>query len=114
MGGPCVLLNIYRALSKYGERASPAALWLTVIVIACMIGYVFLGAMPGSESPPLSPGSSADWIRGFAISMETTFFPVESAGFQDVWPRLLNVIQRILSPPIIALLVLALRQRVKR
>jgi len=112
--GPRLLLNIYRALSKYGERALPAVLWLIGIVLVCMTAYVSLGAMPGGKPTPLSPWRIADWIRGLTISMETTFFPVQSAGFRDAWPRLLNVIQRILSPPIIALLVLALRQRVKR
>ncbi|WP_263789951.1 pentapeptide repeat-containing protein [Salinibacter sp.] len=112
--GPWLILTAYRALSKYGERALPTVLWLTGIILASMTGYVFLGAIPGGESAPLSPQSPADWIQGLTISMEATFFPVQSAGFRDVWARILNVVQRILSPPIIALLVLALRQRVKR
>lgn len=112
--GPWFLLTTYRALSKYGERALPAFLWLTFITLMSMTGYVFLEAIPGGEAVPLSPGNATDWLQGLAISVETAFFPVRPAGFQGVGARLLNVAQRILSPPLIALLALALRQRVKR
>jgi uncharacterized protein YjbI with pentapeptide repeats len=112
--GPWLLLTAYRALSKYGERALPAFFWLTFVTLVSMTGYVFLEAIPGGETVPLSPENTTDWMQGLAISIETAFFPVRPAGFQSAAPRLLNVAQRILSPPLIALLALALRQRVKR
>lgn len=112
--GPWLLLNAYRALSKYGERALPASLWLVGTILVCTAGYVFQGAIPGGSASALSPGNLSGWARGLVVSAESTFFPVQSADFQNVGPRLLNVFQRVISPPIIALLALALRQRVKR
>ena len=57
--GMKVLLFLYRALSKYGERATPAALWLTGVVLVSLLSYVFLGATPQGSTDLLafsSPG----------------------------------------------------------
>jgi len=112
--GMKVLLFLYRALSKYGERATPAALWLTGVVLVSLLSYVFLGATPQGSTDSLAFSSPAGWGEALQISLNATFFPIEPAGFESFWPNLINIIQRILSPILIALLALALRQRVRR
>jgi hypothetical protein len=58
--------------------------------------------------------SLTDWWRALVLSGEATLFPVRSAGFENDGPRALNLVQQGLSPILLALLALALRQRVKR
>ena len=112
--GMKTLLRVYRSVSIYGERATPAALWLTLLIIVSAVGYLTLGVTPGENAEPLSAGVLADWGRALLLSLESTFFPVQSAGFEVLGVRFLNVFQRIASPILIALLALALRQRVRR
>lgn len=112
--GKISLLTMYRVLSKYGERALPAVLWLVVLILSCCTGYVLMGSSPSGTEEILSISQFSDWGKAFILSIETTFFPVQSAGFDQFGPRLLNVFQRIASPVLLALLALAIRQRVKR
>lgn len=106
--GPWFLLTAYRALSKYGERALPATFWLLGLVPTLALFYFLLGASTCTLCDPVS------YPEALLSSLEVTFYPVRPAGFQDFWPQLLSIIQRVASPIIIALLALALRQRVKR
>jgi uncharacterized protein YjbI with pentapeptide repeats len=103
-----VLLYAYRALSKYGERALPAALWLATLVPAFALLYYALGATTCLSCESLS------YPDAFLSSLEATFYPVRPVGFQDFWPQFSSIVQRVISPVLIALLALALRQRVKR
>jgi hypothetical protein len=102
------LLNIYRALSKYGERALPATFCLAGVVLGCALGYFLLGAAPGDPHEALSG------VQALLFSFEATFFPFRPGNLEDEWARALNLFQRLVSPLLLALLALALRQRVKR
>lgn len=106
--GMRLLLTIYRTLSKYGERALPATFWLIGLVPVFGLFYVLLGA---STCPFCGPVS---YPEAFLASLEATFYPVRPVGFEEFWPQLLSIIQRVVSPILLALLALALRQRVKR
>jgi hypothetical protein len=105
--GPRLLLNTYRALSKYGERALPAFSWLLALVPIFALIYFLLGA----STCPLCEPSYPDALIS---SLEATLYPVRPVGFEDFWPQIFSIVQRIISPILIALLALALRQRVKR
>ena len=106
--GVYMLLSIYRALSKYGERALPAFAWLVVVVAGCGIGYSNLGVVVGDSGEALSG------VQALLFSFEATFFPFSPLELEDPTARALNLLQRLLSPLLLALLGLALRQRVKR
>jgi uncharacterized protein YjbI with pentapeptide repeats len=117
--GPWLLLCAYRVLSRYGERALPAALGLLVLVIVFATGYLATNATipPEAAAGPVrlsSFSSLQDWGEALVISAEATLFPVRSAGFDAIAPRALNLAQRVVSPVFLALLALAIRQRVKR
>lgn len=110
--GQWVLLSLYRGLSKYGERALPAIVWLVALVLGCAAGYLAMGGV--TESVCLTSWSIQDFSQALLLSGEATLFPVQSAGFQKLGPRTLNLLQRTVSPVVIALVALAIRQRVKR
>ena len=110
--GQWALLGVYRAFSKYGERALPAAIWLAGLLLVCAVGYLSMGGM--TDSVRLTSWRLQDWVGALVLSVEATLFPVQSAGFHDIGPRALNLLQRVISPILIALFALALRQRVKR
>jgi len=107
-GSMYLLLSIYRALSKYGERALPATFWLLGVVVTCAAGYFLLGAS-FSE-----PHNTVSGVQAFLLSLEATFFPFGPGNISGEPARALNLFQRLVSPPLLALLALALRQRVKR
>ncbi|WP_103021005.1 pentapeptide repeat-containing protein [Salinibacter altiplanensis] len=110
--GAQFLLTVYRALSKYGERALPAAFWLVALVLVCALGYLSMGGV--TDSVWLTSWTLGNWWDALVLSGEATLFPVRAAGFHQIGPRALNLVQRAISPVLIALLALALRQRVKR
>lgn len=109
--GSWSLLTAYRYLSTYGERPLPASIWIVVLIVGCALGYVLMDASTGQTALTSIP---ADWGEALVVSGEATLFPVRAAGFEEIGPRVLNLVQRALSPILIALLALALRQRVKR
>ncbi|MCS3860573.1 uncharacterized protein YjbI with pentapeptide repeats [Salinibacter ruber] len=100
------LLYAYRALSKYGERALPPALWL--------VGLIFLFALFYQGATTCPTCEPLVYSEAIIPSLEASFYPVRSVGFQEYWPQFFSIVQRIISPILIALLALALRQRVKR
>jgi hypothetical protein len=67
-----------------------------------------LGAAPGDPHEALSG------VQALLFSFEATFFPFRPGNLEDEWARALNLFQRLVSPLLLALLALALRQRVKR
>lgn len=102
------LLYTYRALSKYGERALPAVFWLVAAVLSFALLYHLSGATT------LATTGEVTYSGALIYSLEATLYPVESVGFLGFWPQFFSIVQRVVSPVLIALLALALRQRVKR
>jgi hypothetical protein len=78
------------------------------LIPAFALLYFALGA---TTCIPCEPVSYPD---GLLSSLESTFYPVQSVGFIGFWPQFFSIVQRVISPILIALLALALRQRVKR
>jgi hypothetical protein len=104
--GPWLLLTMYGALSKYGERALPAFGWLGVLVILYAFGY--LGLSPQTGEAALSLGQSLKY------SFQSTILLAKPGGIEEGWMWWLNAFQRLTSSPLLALFALALRQQVKR
>jgi hypothetical protein len=107
-GGMYVLLTIYRWISKYGERALPAFFWLAAVIAICAAGYYLLGISLGN------PDGTLSGVQALLFSFEATFFPFRPGNLDNGLARTLNLLQRLVSPLLLALLALALRQRVKR
>jgi uncharacterized protein YjbI with pentapeptide repeats len=94
------LLYAYRALSKYGERALPAGAWLLFVIFACAGGYAYFGP--------------EEYLTALRHSFQASFFPVSPIEIKGSGVEWVNLFQRVVSPLILFLLALALRQRVKR
>lgn len=107
--GVWVLLNLYRTLSKYGERATPAFMWLVGFILVSAVGYYFL-----LDVPPYDPHGTITLLGALRLSLSATFFPLRPLGLHDNVVWMLNLFQRLFSPLLLALLALAIRQRVKR
>lgn len=108
------LLRLYKNVSKYGERALPALGWLAGLVLVSTAVYIVTGVETAVGNDPLSPGSLSDWWAGFLLSTKITVLFGTTTSFSDLGAESMRVLQAIFSPPLLALLALALRQRVKR
>lgn len=113
------LLYAYRTFSKYGERAIPAATSLLMVVLGCAMLYSLLDATLVEEATGhtfgiADPGGPLTFSESLRVSLEASFYPVRPIGFEGLGTYIVSVVQRLLSPVLIALLALALRQRVKR
>ena len=100
--GTRALLHMYRISSMYGERPARAALWLAGLLLAFAVGYVGLSDLPAGAGHAL------------ALSVESTFFPFQPVGFEELSARFLHQAQRVLGPILVVLLALSIRQRVRR
>lgn len=112
--GMWALLTVYRAVSKYGERAFPALLWLLSLVLISSFGYLLTGVEPGAGEGPLTPNRLSDWWAAFLLSVEISVLFGSTASFSNLAAETIRILQAIISPPLLALLALALRQQVKR
>lgn len=107
--GMSLLLFIYRALSKYGERATPAFLCLFGLILVSATGYYSL-----MDVLPNNPHSTMTPLGALRLSLEATFFPLRPLGLNDGVVWMINLLQRLFAPLLLGLLALAIRQRVKR
>ena len=112
--GPWGLLTIYRALSKYGERALPAFLWLLSVVLGCALLYLLVGIPPVGTETPLSISRGTDWVRALLYSTRVSMLAEGTEGIKHLGAQATQVLQSILSPVLVALFALALRQQLKR
>ncbi len=94
------LLTLYKALGGYGERVGPPLGACLALLAICAILYV------GFELPLFDAALH---------SLQVSFLqrPDVPATFGK-WGHFVQTLQSILSPVLLALLALAIRQRVKR
>lgn len=111
--GHKVLLWLYKAVSGYGERIWPAVAWLCGVVLGCAALYLVLGITPAGAPTPLVWSGNA-YGSALLYSAQTSFF-IEPDGYALTegaqWTRLF---QAVLSPILLGLIALAVRQRLKR
>src|SRR6185295_6601346 len=99
------ILTIYWLVSGYGMRASRAAIAFAFVALALAAGFQTFGL----ENPP-GFWHTLGWTVTACVSLTK---PVETVDL-TTGGVYLNVTARILSPALIALVVLALRSRVRR
>lgn len=99
------ILTIYWLVSGYGLRASRAAIFFAFAVLLLAIGFQTVGL----QHPP-SFWRTLGWTLTASVSLAK---PVEAMDL-TTGGVYLNVVGRVLGPVLIALVVLALRSRVRR
>lgn len=108
-----VLLWLYSISSGYGERVWRPAVGLILTVVGCAFLYLNTGITPLESDVPLA----WDWEsieEALLYSLRTSFL-LKPEGFKlRGLGRWVNTYQVILSPVLIGLLALAIRQRLKR
>lgn len=107
------LLWIYWGLSGYGERVLPPLLWLIALVLGSAALYITLGAVPADGTAPLAWGWADGWAAVY-YSLRTSLLQNPSDVALRPTSQVVHAAQTILSPLLIFLLALAIRQRVKR
>ena len=99
------LLRIYWALSCYGERAWPPMLWLASVILVASFAYYF------------ALNSAWDWsayVNTLLYSAQVSSLSRPTELELHGMVGLINLFQTILSPILLGLLALAIRQRLKR
>lgn len=109
-----ILLHIYKYTSGYGERILPPFIWLFIIFIVSSMLY-FLGGIKFSSDITYVV-SEANNLSDFLLnSLEVMFF---LGGKTYVSTSYLSsvtvVVQSVITPIILALLALSIRQKLKR
>lgn len=114
------LLWLYWGLSGYSERIWPSIAWLLAMIIACAFVYLLIGVRvkEGGETLHWGFKITGDW-RGFVdtllYSARTSFFlKPEDLVISSAVAKLISLLQTVLSPILLGLLGLAIRQRMKR
>jgi hypothetical protein len=116
-----MMLQVYRSVSIYGERVVPAIFWLIGAVLTFGVLYLAAGLAPVNGNPYLFTGASPGretWIslsNAVTYSLQVTAFSAPE-GYEVIGAdgRVLRVIQRSITTPLIALAALAIRQQMKR
>ncbi len=100
--GHKLLLWLYWGVSGYGERIWPAVAWLVAIVFGCAALYLAAGIAP------------AGYGSALLYSAQTSFL-IRPGGYVLTeiaqWVRLVQI---VVSPILLGLIALAIRQRLKR
>ncbi len=107
------LLWMYWALSGYGERVLPPLVWLTGLVAGSALLYLSAGVQ-GAPTEPVLTWHWADGWRAAYYSLRVALLQNPTDLILSPIGQVVHTVQIILSPIFIGLLVLAIRQRVKR
>jgi hypothetical protein len=102
------LLTAYKLLSGYGERPLMPFIWLVGLWLATTLIYTTLGAT--------DPGTATSVGGGTVLldSFRATFVPINPLQYEGLLVGWVSVGHRIFAGVLLALLALAIRQRVKR
>lgn len=115
-----ILLWLYWALSGYSERIWPPVVWLILIVILCSFFYLITGLHPkdGGQTIVWGQKITGNWggfKEAILYSARTSFFlKPEDLALSSTGAKAINLVQTVLSPILLALLGLAIRQRMQR
>ncbi len=107
------LLILYKWLSGYGESFLHPLFWIGILLCLSMIAYLSFGISP-KGGPRLIFKNPGDWLQAlhYSFRVMTLLRP------DDLTPigggKVIHTIQSILGPLFIALLALAVRQKLKR
>ncbi len=100
-----LILNLYWLVSGYGMRAGRAALTYVIAILVLTAGFQTIGL----ENPP-DFWRTLGWTLTASVSLAK---PVEDLSLTTAG-LYLNLVTRVVGPALIALVVLALRSRVRR
>jgi len=108
------LLFLYRLISGYGERILPASISIIVLFCASVALYMY-GGIIQTPAQVDNIGETATTIDYLIYGVETMFF-MDSGRYQAAShiSYITSIIQKVVSPILLALLALAIRQRLKR
>lgn len=108
------LLSLYKVISGYSERILPAIISITVLFLGSIAIYMY-GGIFQTVGRVGTIGETATTIDYLIYSLETMFF-IDSGRYQAAShiSSIATIIQKVFSPILLALLALAVRQRLKR
>lgn len=109
------LLSLYKWLGGFGERALPPALWFFGVLCVAAGAYSVFGLVDDNGAMISWCGGVEDCLRALGYSLQVSFFSrpsdLKPAGFAGY---MVQVVQSIVGPILLALLALVVRQKVKR
>jgi hypothetical protein len=113
--GLWVLLTLYWLFSGYGERWVRPLFWLLLLLASSTIGYLSLGTFPIGGRNLLSWTDISDCLTVFLYSLRVIFLlRPNDIALTGLGAKALHTLQSVLGPIFIALLALAVRQKLKR
>ncbi|MDZ7693803.1 MAG: hypothetical protein U5K69_22235 [Balneolaceae bacterium] len=110
------LLTLYKLFSGYGERAKNSFFSLLVLIIIAASSYFFFGFEAINEIKyNYSTNTLSSLGNAFLFSIKSTFF-VRPLGYElsTYGSEITFIVQTIVSPVLIGLFALAIRQKLKR
>lgn len=107
------LLWIYWGLSGYGERVLPPIGWLIGLIAGSAVLYILFGASVAETSSSLGWSWASAWAAVY-YSLRVALLQNPTDLVLQPMAQFVHTTQIILSPILIGLLALAIRQRVKR
>lgn len=111
-----ILLTLYKLFSGYGERAKNSFFSLLILIIATTLLYLYFGFEGSNEIKyHYSINTFSSIANAVLCSIKSTFF-VRPLGYKFInyGSEITYIIQSILSPILIGLFALAIRQKLKR
>ena len=107
------LLWVYWALSGYGKRVLPPLAWLLGLILGGAVLYIGLGVRLTAAGAPLTWQSADIWMTVY-YSLRVSLLQTPDNLVLSPLAQGIHTVQLVLSPVLIGLLALAIRQRVKR
>jgi len=109
------LLTLYWLMGGYGERWVRPLIWIIVLLAVSTFGYLWLGLFPAGGKQPLSWRIFSDWLTASLYSFQVIFLlRPDELILTGLEAKALHTTQSLLGPLLIALLVLGVRQKLKR
>jgi uncharacterized protein YjbI with pentapeptide repeats len=112
--GQRILLSLYWLISGYGERYDRPLICGALLLAVCAFGYLALGLEADPGKVRLALDKPGDWLRSLHYSLQVMTL-LSPDDLQPVgWSKPLKTLETLLGPFFLALLALAIRQRLKR
>lgn len=111
-----LVLTLYWLLSGYGERYLRPLFWVGGLLALSTIGYITFGLRlkPDQGGGFLTLTNLWDWLLAFDYSLRVMTLLRPDSLVPIGCSRFINTAQSLLGPALLALLALALRQRLRR
>lgn len=118
------LLFCYKYLSFYGERALPPFLGLMALIVISSVFYLGFGLQTTEETIYLCLKNCEGYWSSLKVWLNTFLFSTRTASLfgtlnfkyvhQNLSVQIIMTLERIISPLLLATLVFAIRQRIRR